>query len=179
MPDDWTVVASVAAILKRTVIQRQNPMSPFNRSWRQFSAIGIFALLAACAEEAPPAHVAANPPPQSPGHDAIWFQVRFASGSDAIDADGQKVIDSLLVTLRANPKEGATIIGKTDSVGGQDYNMHLSHKRADAVRDALVYAGKIPANHVETRWIGEKRQEVATADDVSMAANRVVEIAVH
>ncbi len=155
-------------------------MSRFNRSWRQFAAVGVLAVLAACAQDsAPPTHVAANPPPHPPGHDATWYHVRFANGSDAIDADGQRVIDGLIVSMQANPMEVATIIGKTDSVGGQDFNMHLSHRRADAVRDALVYNGKIPADHVETRWTGERRQDVATADDVSKAANRVVDIAVH
>lgn len=155
-------------------------MSQFNRSLRRLALVGVIALLAACAQDAPPpAHVASNPPPNPPRHDAIWYHVKFASGSDAIDVEGQRVIDALVAMLRANPLEGATIIGKANSVGGQDYNMHLSHRRADAVRDALVYNGKIPADHIETRWTGERRQDVATADDVSNAANRVVDIAIH
>ena len=60
-----------------------------------------------------------------------------------------------------------------------DYNMHLSHQRADAVRNALVYDGKIAAERVETRWTGETRQAVATADSTAEAGNRVVDIAIH
>ena len=153
-------------------------MSRFTRSWRQFGAVGVIVLLGACADMAP-SHVASNPPPNSPGPNAVWYHVRFASGSDAIDGDGQKVINNLIVSMQANPMEVATIIGKTDTVGDQDYNMHLSHRRADAVRDALLYNGKVPTDHVETRWTGEHRQDVATAEDVSKAANRVVDIAVH
>ena len=57
--------------------------------------------------------------------------------------------------------------------------MHLSHRRADAVRDALIYGGSAPADRVETRWTSENRQKVATANNVADSANRVVDIAVH
>ena len=81
--------------------------------------------------------------------------------------------------LQQNPNEIATIIGRTDTVGGADYNMHLSHLRADAVRDALVYQSNVAADRVETRWTGETRQRVATAANVPAETNRVVDIAVH
>lgn len=153
-------------------------MSRISLSWRQLAAVGTLAVLAACAEGPPPAHVASNPPPNPPAAGAVWYHIRFTSDSYAIDADGQKVINDLIVSMQAHPGRVATIIGKTDTVGSQDYNMHLSHRRADAVRDALVYNGNVPADHVETRWTGEHRQDVATADDVSKAANRVVDIAI-
>jgi hypothetical protein len=35
---------------------------------------------------------------------------------------------------------------------------------ADAVRDALVYGGKLSEDRVETRWTGESRQGVPTGD---------------
>jgi outer membrane protein OmpA-like peptidoglycan-associated protein len=57
--------------------------------------------------------------------------------------------------------------------------MRLSHKRADAVRDALVYNGQIPAGRVETRWTGEARQTNPTPNNTAAAANRVVDIAIH
>jgi outer membrane protein OmpA-like peptidoglycan-associated protein len=47
------------------------------------------------------------------------------------------------------------------------------------VRDALVYSANVAADRVETRWTGETRQHVATGNDVAMASNRVVDIAIH
>ena len=96
-----------------------------------------------------------------------------------IDADGQKIVAGVITYLQQNPKADATIIGKTDTVGSQQYNMHLSHMRADTVRNALVYDGKIEATRVETRWTGENRQAVATGNGVEASANRVVDIAIH
>jgi outer membrane protein OmpA-like peptidoglycan-associated protein len=143
-------------------------------------AAAVFvSMLAACVQTPPPTVVASNPPPVPPGPNATWFHVGFATGSYAIDPGGLTIIGDVTGFLRDNPQSVATIIGKTDSVGGADYNMHLSHQRADAVRDALVYRGSIAADRVETRWTGETRQRVQTANNVSSDANRVVDIAVH
>jgi outer membrane protein OmpA-like peptidoglycan-associated protein len=57
--------------------------------------------------------------------------------------------------------------------------MHLSHLRADAVRDALVYNSNVAADRVETRWTGETRQHVETGNGVAAEPNRVVDIAIH
>ena len=113
------------------------------------------------------------------GMNATWFHVRFNTDSASVGEDGQKVITDMIVYLQRNPGSVATIIGRTDTVGSADYNRHLSHLRADAVRDALVYAAAIPADRVETRWTGEGSQAVTTADDVASASNRVVDIAIH
>lgn len=153
-------------------------MSQRTLSWRHLAAVGTISLLAACAQTTP-AMVASNPPPVPPGPDATWYHIAFANDSHAIDAQGQLTVADVTNMLRQNPSEVATIIGKTDTVGSPDYNMHLSHQRADAVRDALVYNGNVAADRVETRWTGETRQRVATASNVSNDSNRVVDIAIH
>jgi outer membrane protein OmpA-like peptidoglycan-associated protein len=154
------------------------PMSPRTISWRQLTVAGAISLLGACAQT-PPQAVASNPPPVAPGPSATWYHVNFDTNSFVIDADGQKVVADLTTYLQHNPNSVATIVGRTDTAGSTDYNMRLSHKRADAVRDALVYNGKVTMDRVETRWTGENRQSVATANDTAAASNRVVDIAIH
>jgi outer membrane protein OmpA-like peptidoglycan-associated protein len=155
-------------------------MSKAILSWRNFVAVGALSLLGACADAPPPHHtVASNPPPIAPGANASWSSVNFDNNSFAIDQRGQNVIKDVTLFLQHNPKAVATIIGKTDTVGGADYNMHLSHQRADAVRDAIVYGGHIAADRVETRWTGERRPDLPTGADVASATNRVVDIAIH
>ena len=146
-------------------------------SWRQFAAIGVVTLVGACTDA--PHHAASNPPPVAPGPGATWYTVHFDNGSFAIPAGGQSAVNDAVQYLKQHPGSVATIIGKTDSVGTADYNMHLSHQRADAVRDALVYGGKIPADHVETRWTGETRPDHLRAGETADAGNRVVDIAIH
>jgi outer membrane protein OmpA-like peptidoglycan-associated protein len=149
------------------------------RSWRRMAAMGGMFMLAACAQTPAPQPVASNPPPVAPGANATWYHVVFDNNSTKIDANGQKVVNDVTAYLQAHPGTIATIIGRTDTVGSKDYNMHLSHQRADVVRDALVYRGNVAADRVETRWTGESRLAVATADDVAATANRVVDIAIH
>jgi outer membrane protein OmpA-like peptidoglycan-associated protein len=139
----------------------------------------MLSLLGACAQSSMPYAVASNPPPIPPGPNATWYHVEFGSNSRTIDAAGQATVADVTAVLQQNPRAIATIIGKTDTVGSPDYNMHLSHLRADAVRDALVYNANVAADRVETRWTGETRQHVATANDVASASNRVVDIAIH
>lgn len=148
-------------------------------SWRQLAAVAAISLLGACAQAPPPHSAASNPPPVAPGPNAVWYTVLFESNSFVIGADEQKVVNDVIGYLQRNPASVATIIGRTDTVGGADYNMHLSHRRADAVRDALIYGGKLPADRVETRWTGETRQNVTTGNEVAAAQNRVVDIAIH
>lgn len=153
-------------------------MSRRTFSWRNLVAAAGLSLLSACAQT-PPATVASNPPPVAPGPNALWYTVDFDTGSYVIDANGQKVIDQMITFLQRNPAKVATVIGRTDTVGSADYNMHLSHHRADAVRDAIVYNGKITLDRVETRWTGETRQNIPTGDAVAASQNRVVDIAIH
>jgi len=156
----------------------ETEMSAPTISWRKFAAIGTFCLLGACADHTPQA-VASNPPPVAPGPRAVWYHVDFDNNSYSIDAGGQKVVAEVAAYLQNNPRSVATIIGRTDTVGSSDYNMHLSHRRADAVRDALVYPGNLAADRVETRWTGESRQSVAAANGGPEGSNRVVDIAIH
>ena len=153
-------------------------MSRRKISWRQLAAVGAVSVLGACAQN-PPQSVASNPPPVAPGPGATWYHVGFSTNSSVIDADGQKILADLSTFLQRNPTTVATIVGRTDTVGSNDYNMHLSHQRADAVRDALVYRDNVAADRVETRWTGESRQSITTGNDVAAAANRVVDIAIH
>jgi len=155
-------------------------MSRHTLSWRLAAAAGAMSLIGACASNPPPPRMAAsNPPPVAPGPNAIWYHVNFDSSSYAIDSSGLTTVADVTAYLQHNPGAVATIIGKTDTVGGPNYNMHLSHRRADAVRDALVYNGNLAADRVETRWTGENRQRVVTGNDVPAEANRVVDIAIH
>ena len=69
------------------------------------------------------------------------------------------------------------IVGKADLAGTVPYNMALSQRRADRVRDAMV-AGGVPANRIDVKWVGDREPPVATAPGVRDAQNRVVEVAI-
>lgn len=153
-------------------------MSKYTRAWRRLAAAGTVCLVAACAQTPAPV-VASNPPPVPPGRNATWFHIEFMSNSHALDAQGERTVADVTNRLQQNPNEIATIIGRTDTAGSANYNMHLSHLRADTVRDALIYRGNVAADRVETRWTGETREHVVAPANTAVAENRVVDIALH
>lgn len=156
-------------------------MSRHTIALRRLAAVAGVLLVTACAQTPPPAAapVASNPPRVAPGPSAAWSHVYFDSNSSVVNADGRRVISDLVATLKREPGATVTIIGRSDPVGSADFNMHLSHKRADAVRDALVYDGTVAMDRVETRWTGEGRQKIAPPNEDPAASKRVVDIAIH
>jgi outer membrane protein OmpA-like peptidoglycan-associated protein len=74
-------------------------------------------------------------------------------------------------------KGGAQVLatGHTDTSGPDDYNMALSLRRANAVRDQLIADG-VAASDISVVGRGEKQLLVPTADGVREAQNRRVEI---
>ena len=70
-----------------------------------------------------------------------------------------------------------TATGHTDKSGPENYNMALSLRRANAVKDALVREG-VPATAISVVGKGESQPLVPTADGVREPQNRRVEIVI-
>jgi outer membrane protein OmpA-like peptidoglycan-associated protein len=70
-----------------------------------------------------------------------------------------------------------TATGHTDTSGPEAYNMALSLRRANTVKDALVRDG-VPATAITVIGRGEQGLLVQTADGVREPQNRRVEIVI-
>jgi OOP family OmpA-OmpF porin len=68
-----------------------------------------------------------------------------------------------------------SVTGHADRAGPEAYNLDLSLRRANAVRDALIQRG-VKASGISVAGRGEAEPAVPTADGVPEAANRRVEI---
>jgi outer membrane protein OmpA-like peptidoglycan-associated protein len=75
-----------------------------------------------------------------------------------------------------NPDLYCWIEGHTDLVGGDDFNLDLSIRRADAVRTYLIESLRMDASKIITRGFGRYTPLVITGDEIEQAANRRVEI---
>jgi hypothetical protein len=75
-----------------------------------------------------------------------------------------------------NPGLYCWIEGHTDLVGGDDFNLNLSIKRAEAVRDYLVNSLRMDASKIITRGFGRYEPIVTTGTSEQQSANRRVEI---
>lgn len=102
-------------------------------------------------------------------------RVLFAFGSDEPVPDAASVIDVLAEDVRHDaPGSEVTVLGHTDAVGSDAYNMDLSRRRAVSVLRALAARGLDPAR-LSVVAIGE-RQPIGSNDTAEgRARNRRVE----
>lgn len=100
------------------------------------------------------------------------------------DWDKSNLSSAALDTIRRaaaayRSKGGAQLkaSGHADRSGPEVYNMALSLRRANAVRDALLREG-VPESDISVVGLGESQPLVPTADGVREAQNRRVEIVI-
>jgi OOP family OmpA-OmpF porin len=75
-----------------------------------------------------------------------------------------------------NPGLFCWIEGHTDLVGGDEFNLELSRKRADSVRDYLVKSLRMDPAKIITRGFGRYQPLVTSGSADEQAANRRVEV---
>jgi len=85
--------------------------------------------------------------------EATTHDILFALGSANLANETKPVLDSVVQYLKANPKVHIEIQGHTDNLGGADFNLALSQKRADAVK-AYVTAGGVNAARLVAKGYG-------------------------
>ena len=135
------------------------------------AAIGVALLLGAC--DSPPPQ-AAPPPPPPPV--AQSYMVFFDWDRSDLSAQALATIRQAAASYKATGSARITATGHTDTSGPENYNMALSLRRANTVKNALVSEG-VPATSIEVIGRGEMNLLVQTADGVREPQNRRVEIA--
>jgi outer membrane protein OmpA-like peptidoglycan-associated protein len=119
----------------------------------------------------------APPPPPPPAVAPPSFMVFFDWDRSNLSAQALATIKQAADAFRAKGNARITATGHTDTSGPESYNMALSLRRANAVKDALVREG-VPAQAITVIGMGEKGLLVPTADGVREPQNRRVEIVI-
>jgi outer membrane protein OmpA-like peptidoglycan-associated protein len=101
--------------------------------------------------------------------------VLFDSGRATLKPGADRTIDRLAQALKDNPNTLVQIEGHTDSVGGDDYNLGLSERRADAVASALRMRG-VPSDRYQTKGLGKDFPVASNDSAEGRQQNRRVEI---
>jgi outer membrane protein OmpA-like peptidoglycan-associated protein len=104
----------------------------------------------------------------------IKQQVHFDTNKWVILKDSFEMLNQVASVLKDYPKIRIRIEGHTDSVADDDFNLKLSQKRADAVREFLVNAG-IGADRLTAVGYGETMPIASNKTAKGRAANRRVE----
>jgi outer membrane protein OmpA-like peptidoglycan-associated protein len=101
-------------------------------------------------------------------------KILFAFSKSDIGDSAKQNLNKLVTALNDYPNTNIEIQGHTDSRGTDEYNMGLSQRRANAVRDYLVAQG-ISASRLTTRGFGESAPAYSNDTPEGMAQNRRVE----
>jgi len=103
------------------------------------------------------------------------FILYFLEGRDELTPDSRQLLGRIVDEIARRPAPEIVVIGHTDRVGAVPFNDALSLRRAERVRDELVKVG-IAADRIRMAGRGEREPLVPTADEVTEARNRRVEI---
>lgn len=104
--------------------------------------------------------------------------ITFRTGSAVISgADPIPVLEEVASRMKAHPDMRVSVIGHTDSVGGEDYNQNLSKARAESVKAYLVGLG-VRADRLVTEGRGESEPIDSNDTNVGRARNRRIEFKV-
>ena len=110
--------------------------------------------------------------------------VTFASGilfpfnSTEILPAGKENLTQLANSLEKYPNSDVLIVGHTDSVGTDAYNLDLSQRRAQAA-SAYLQSLSVPATRLHAVGKGESEPIQPNDTDAGRAQNRRVEIAIY
>jgi outer membrane protein OmpA-like peptidoglycan-associated protein len=109
-------------------------------------------------------------------------EVYFEFNKSDIKPESYSVLDGAAQTIKTvfagNPDVKIEVQGHTDSKGSDEYNLNLSNKRANAVKDYLVLNHGINPDRLMARGYGESRPVTSNDTDAGRAKNRRVEFVV-
>jgi outer membrane protein OmpA-like peptidoglycan-associated protein len=107
----------------------------------------------------------------------IQFILYFEHDTAKLTHESQDLFPEILKTIKSRESREIYVVGHTDLVGTEPYNIELSARRANHVRDLLVTKGVKPSA-LSVSFYGKARPLVPTRDEVSEPRNRRVEVIV-
>lgn len=113
-------------------------------------------------------------PTDSSLHLRIPVSDGFSSDSVELRAPLARALDTLIPTLNAYPDVAIHIVGHTDSVGSEMYNLQLSIRRSEAVMEYLRTRG-IALDRMSADGKGEAESIADNSREAGRARNRRVE----
>jgi outer membrane protein OmpA-like peptidoglycan-associated protein len=101
----------------------------------------------------------------------------FDTDSSTLKPGAYTKLNKIAGVLTSDPSTQIVVKGHTDSRGSEGYNMQLSQRRADSVKNALIQAGVSPAR-ISPVGYGESQPLVSENSPAAWQQNRRVEIEV-
>jgi outer membrane protein OmpA-like peptidoglycan-associated protein len=110
---------------------------------------------------------------------AITFKSDFSFGFDSaiIKPGAEDEIARVAAVLIKYPQTNISIEGYTDSKGSEEYNMDLSSRRAEAVKNSLIGRG-LSSSRLQTIGFGESKPLATNDTEAGRQQNRRVRIVI-
>jgi outer membrane protein OmpA-like peptidoglycan-associated protein len=110
------------------------------------------------------------------GRKADVYSIYFSFNSDAIRDESEPTLKDLADILRRHPDWKLAVNGHTDGVGGEQFNLDLSKRRAAAVKAGLVDRYRIDASRLTFSGFGKSQPKDTNDTLEGRAKNRRVEL---
>jgi Outer membrane protein and related peptidoglycan-associated (lipo)proteins len=106
----------------------------------------------------------------------VRFLLSFESDSIRLTPESRRLLPEVLTTATARNSRDISVVGHSDKAGSENYNLDISRRRAEYVRNQLVKAG-IPAESMEVTSHGSSNPLVESSKPHE-PRNRRVEVTV-
>ena len=107
----------------------------------------------------------------------VSFILYFDRDTTRLTPESREMVTEVAKRIKTRRSSDVFVVGHTDRVGTEGYNLDLSSKRAFHVRDLLLISG-IRSSTVAVSFHGEAAPLVNTEDEVAEPLNRRVEVIV-
>lgn len=104
-----------------------------------------------------------------------FASMQFGNGEAELTPGMFGDLDKMAEFLQENPDFKLKISGHTDSDGREEFNLELSQKRADAIKEYLVYFGSIEPERIVAEGFGSSKPLVKEVTEDDKKINRRVE----
>ncbi|HYI76609.1 MAG TPA: OmpA family protein, partial [Chryseolinea sp.] len=101
----------------------------------------------------------------------------FEFNSSAVNQRTALYLEDLAKALQDNPELNVRLVGHTDNIGSEKFNLKLSQHRAQTMKDYLVSKG-VEASRISTDGKGMKEPLNDNSTEEKKAANRRVELTI-
>jgi OOP family OmpA-OmpF porin len=106
----------------------------------------------------------------------VNISVVFDTNSTQVDGIPKSGVQTIMEYLVKNPQDTLTITGHTDSIGSVAFNLELSKRRAQSVKQYLVEQYAIDEHRLIVRGAGKSQPTADNDIPESQAQNRRVTI---
>ncbi len=104
--------------------------------------------------------------------------ILFGFNRSELTPDAARTVQEIAGVIRQRASGRAILVeGHADAIGGEDYNVRLSGRRADSVAQALIRGGVSP-REVRSKGFGELRPIASNDSETGRHRNRRVEVVI-